>query len=103
MEPNYLLHGNLMAKTGEASALAAILIEASKLLAADKTCHLYVVSQDDTDTDRVWITEIWESKEAHDKSLSIPGVRELISKAMPLLDGPPVRGQELRILDGYHG
>ncbi len=35
------------------------------------------------------VTEIWDSEEEHSASLSIEGVKELISEALPLLADPP--------------
>ncbi len=96
----YLLHGNFTAKTGFANELANILIEASKLVSTEKGCRLYVVSRDKNDPNSVYVTEIWDSKEDHDNSLKIEGVRELIMKAMPMIDGQPKKGQELEILGG---
>lgn len=63
-------------------------------------CRIYLISIDKTDPDAVWITEVWDSKEDHDNSLKYPGVKELISQAMPLLDGMPQKGQELDIIGG---
>lgn len=96
----YLLHGNFTAKTGHADELANILIEASKLVSTAKGNRLYVVSKDKNDPNSVYVTEIWDSKEDHDNSLKIDGVRELIMKAMPMIDGQPEKGQELEILGG---
>lgn len=48
----------------------------------------------------MWVTEVWDSKEAHDNSLQDEEVRSLISKAMPLLDGEPERGFELDVIGG---
>lgn len=96
----YFLHGKLNATKGNGDKLATILLEASRLMANAKGCHLYVVSKDDTQLETVWVTEIWESREDHDNSLKVEGVRELISTAMPILDGPPEKGQELNILGG---
>jgi quinol monooxygenase YgiN len=96
----YLLHGKLTAKPGEREKLASILLQASKLMAKVKSCRLYVIGLDSTDENAVFITEIWETKEDHDNSLKLEGVRELIMKAMPLLDGQPERGQEIEILGG---
>ncbi len=42
----------------------------------------------------------WDSKADHDNSLQVAGVKELISQAMPILDGRPEKGQELEILGG---
>lgn len=96
----YLLHGKLTAKPGEREELTSILIQASKLMAKVKGCRLYAIGRDSTDENAVFITEIWETKEDHDNSLKSEGVRELIMKAMPLLDGQPTRGQEIEILGG---
>lgn len=96
----YLLNGKLTAKPGHQAELAAILMEASKLVATAKGCRLYVMGQNPDDPHSVYITEIWDSKEDHDQSLKVEGVRELITKAMPLLDGQPTKGQELDIIGG---
>lgn len=97
---NYLLHGKFTAKTGLVDELANILIEASQLVSTAKGCQLYVVSRDKNDPNSVYVTEIWDSKDDHDNSLKIEGVRELIMKAMPMIDGQPQKGQELEILGG---
>ena len=96
----YLLHNKLSAKAGQANALADILIEASQLVSTAKGCHLYVISKEETSPNDVFVTEIWDSKEDHDNSLKVEGVRELIMKAMPILDGQPQKGQELELLGG---
>ena len=96
----YLLHGKLTAKPDLAAELENILIQASELVSTAKGCNLYAISKDSNDLNSVWITEIWDSKEDHDNSLKVAGVRELIMKAMPILDGQPQKGQELEILGG---
>jgi len=97
----YGLHGQLNATEGNANKLADILIKASELVSTAKGCHLYVVGIDESDPNAVWVTELWDSKEDHDNSLKVAGVMELISQAMPLLDGKPKKGQELKILGGF--
>ena len=97
----YLLHGKLTAKQGEANQLAEILIEASQLIKTAKGCNLYVVSKDSANQSDVWVTEIWNTKEDHDNSLSVPGVKELIGHAMPILEGMPAKGQELEMIGGH--
>ncbi len=96
----YLLHSKLTAKQGHQGDLAAILLDASKLVSTAKGCHLYVVGHDSIDLNSVYITEIWDTKEDHDHSLKVEAVRDLIMKAMPLLDGQPTKGQEIEILGG---
>jgi len=100
MGNKYLLHGKLTAKSGQQKELADILIQASRLVSITKGCQLYAVSYDKEDEASVYVTEIWDSKNDHDDSLKAEGVRELIIKAMPLLDAPPTKGQELEILGG---
>ncbi len=100
MTDKYLLHGKLKAKAGHNEALAAILLQASELVGTVKGCHMYLIGRSDQDPDAVYVTEIWDSKEDHDNSLNAEGVRELIMKAMPLLEGPPTKGQELDIIGG---
>lgn len=96
----YGLHGKLTATKGNADKLSSILLEASRLVSTAKGCHLYMVSKDKNDKNSVWVTEIWDSKEDHDNSLNVEGVKELIGQAMPMLDGNPEKGQELEILGG---
>ena len=37
-------------------------------------CLSYVVSKDSRDETTIWVTEVWESKQSHDVSLSLPSV-----------------------------
>ena len=96
----YGLHGKLKATAGNGEMLAGILSHASRLVSTAAGCHLYLVSRDLQEPDSIWVTEVWDSKAAHDQSLMIPGVRELIGQAMPILDGKPEKGLELEVLTG---
>ena len=96
----YLLHGKLTAKSGRQEELAKILLEASELVSTAKGCRFYVVGKDENDTNSIYITEMWESKDDHDNSLKVEGVKELITKVLPILDSQPTKGQELEILGG---
>jgi quinol monooxygenase YgiN len=100
MTNKYGLHGKLKATAGNGDKLAAILLDASQLVSTAKGCRLYLISRDENETDTVWVTEVWDSKQDHDESLKVAGVRELISNAMPLLDGMPEKGQELQVVGG---
>ncbi len=97
----YGLQGALKAKAGKVENLAKILLKAAEMMSTAKGCNMYLISLDAEKNDLVWVTEVWDSKEDHDNSLQIDGVRELISTAMPLLDGNPQKGQQLKILGGY--
>ena len=50
-------------------------------------CRSYIVAMDATDPDSLWVTEVWESKQAHADSLSLPEVQEAIAKGRPLIAG----------------
>jgi quinol monooxygenase YgiN len=96
----YLLHGKLTAKAGHRDELANILLDASKLVSTVKGCKAYVIGKAQDDLYSIYVTEIWENKEDHDNSLKVEGVRELITKALPIIDGQPQKGQELEIIGG---
>ena len=96
----YGLNATLIAKDGKSNELSQILLEASKLMQEAEGCHLYAIGKSKTNANEILITEIWDSKEAHDNSLKIPGVRELIGQAIPILDRNPEKGQEVDILGG---
>jgi len=81
--------GKLTAERGKGDELAAILLEAAELLGTDENCLLYVVNRVDRQPDTVLVTEAWRGEEAHRASLEREEVRALISRAGPLLAGPP--------------
>ena len=96
----YGLFGKLKAQPGKGDELAAILLQAAELVRHAKGCHIYIIGKDAQDGDVIWVTEVWDSKEGHDDSLKADSVRQLIGKAMPLLDGPPQGGTALEVLGG---
>lgn len=98
---NYFgLHGVLKAQQGKGEELTTILLKASTVVSQLDGCFLYLVSKDSMNQDEIWVTEVWKTKDDHDKSLKDPSVRELISKAIPLLNGSPTKGQELVVIGG---
>jgi quinol monooxygenase YgiN len=50
-------------------------------------CLRYIVSEDLEDEDGVWVTEIWESAEAHQASLELPEVQAAIAAGRALIAG----------------
>jgi quinol monooxygenase YgiN len=75
---------------------------ASRLAAADSLgeygCHAYVVGEAE-DPDVICVSELWDSKEAHDASLQLPEAREAIARAMPMLTGE-FTGHEMTVRGG---
>jgi quinol monooxygenase YgiN len=96
----YGLHSKLTAQAGKGDALAHLLMEASNYVCAHHGCLLYMVSKHQVELDSIYITEVWNTKREHDDSLLDTHVRELISKAIPLIAEPPQGGNELIILGG---
>ena len=80
----YGLIGKMTAAPGKRDALIAILLEGT---AAMPGCLSYIVAKDGTDADAVWITEVWDTKESHDASLSLPYVKDTITRGRPLIAG----------------
>lgn len=90
--------GTMRTTPGNREEVASILLSGADGLRS-AGCHLYVVSTSTDDPDLLHVTEVWESKEAHDASLQLPETRAAIAKAMPLLTGD-FTSQELTVLGG---
>jgi len=90
----FMLHGRLAAKPGKRDELLAILAESGQEERLPG-CRLYLVAVDDTDAEGVWVTEVWETEEAHTASLELERVKEQIGRAMPILDTAGFRRQQL--------
>jgi len=80
----YGLIGKMTAHQNQREALVQVLIGG---VAGMPGCLSYVVANDPTDANVIWITEAWVSKEAHSASLSLPSVRAAIAKGRPLIAG----------------
>jgi len=78
------LIGRIIAEAGKRDELAQILIEGASCMPG---CRSYTVALDATDQDSVWITEVWESQEAHQASLALKPVQDAIASGRPLIAG----------------
>ena len=95
----YGLIGKMTVVDGQRDAMIAILLGS---VARMPGCLSYVVAEDSADLNAIWITEVWDRKESHAASLSLPAVRAAIARAKPLIAGfgdhvvtRPVGGQGL--------
>ena len=61
---------------------------------------MYVVCEDTTNENAVWVFEAWDDQQAHDHSLQNERTRALISQAKPLLAAAP-DGAELMVIGGH--
>ena len=96
----YGLIGKMKAISGQRDVLASILLEG---VAEMPGCLSYVVANDPTDPDAIWVTEVWDSPESHKSSLSLPSVKAAIARGKPLIasfdqfiETTPVGGHGLR-------
>lgn len=78
----YGLIGKITAKSGQRDELIDILLEGSSDMPG---CVSYIVSKDSNDSDSIWITEVWDSQENHNASLSLPSVEEAMAKGKALI------------------
>ena len=78
--------GSMKTRPGHRDEVVSILLSGADGLRA-AGCHLYVVGVSETDDQTVRVSEVWESKAAHDASLQLPETRAAIGRAMPLLTG----------------
>jgi quinol monooxygenase YgiN len=88
----------MKALPGKRDALIAILVEG---VSGMPGCLSYIVAQDPTDADGIWVTEAWDSRDSHKASLSLPSVQQAISRGKPLIAGFGERFETMPI--GGHG
>jgi uncharacterized glyoxalase superfamily protein PhnB/quinol monooxygenase YgiN len=80
----YGLIGKMLAAPGKRDELLAILLDG---IAGMPGCLSYIVATDPADENALWITEVWDSAESHQASLSLPPVRAAIERGRPLIAG----------------
>lgn len=78
------LIGKMLVVPGKRDELIAILLEGTHAMPG---CLSYIVAKDASDPNAIWITEVWDREENHRASLSLPGVRDAISRGRPLIAG----------------
>jgi quinol monooxygenase YgiN len=85
----YLLINRLTAKPGQRDAVARILVDSGAVFDDDPACLMSLVVLDAGDDDVIWVQDIWTDREAHDRAMAGPEMREGIEAAIPLLEGVP--------------
>ncbi|MCP3773036.1 antibiotic biosynthesis monooxygenase [Paenibacillus sp. MZ04-78.2] len=93
----YAMFGKLTAHPGKREELAKMMLEADTLNDM-KGCIYYILHEAEEDPDVLWITELWESREAHAASLKNEKVRELIGRCQHLIE--EVGGVKVRPIGG---
>lgn len=90
--------GTLTARYGHRDEVVSILLGGVEGLRA-AGCSVYLVGVSSADPNVIWVTEVWESREHHQASLSLPETRAAVERAMPLLTGEFTR-QEIDVVGG---
>ena len=80
----YGLVGRIRAIAGQRDALAAILLPGEGGMPG---CLSYIVAEDPSDADVLWVTEVWVDSAAHKASLGLDTVKAAIAKGRPLIAG----------------
>jgi quinol monooxygenase YgiN len=78
------LIGKLIAVEGKRDELVAILLEGMQDMPG---CFSYIVALDPTDSNGIWVTEVWQDQASHQASLAMPSVQNAISRGRPLIAG----------------
>jgi quinol monooxygenase YgiN len=81
------LYGKIVTQPGQRDALVAILLEAAAGMPDVPGCDLYIINISPTEPDAIWVTEVWQSREAHAASLTRTDVQALIARGRPLIAG----------------
>jgi quinol monooxygenase YgiN len=79
------LCGKIVATPGDGETLAGHLLDAAHALQDVEDCQMYLVNRVPDEPDAVWVVEVWDSGEAHQASLQLPAVQELIARARPII------------------
>lgn len=80
----YGLIGKITAVSGKRDKLVSILIDGTYAMPG---CLSYIVAADPAEPDAIWVTEVWDSRESHAGSLTLPSVQAAIGKGRPLIAG----------------
>jgi quinol monooxygenase YgiN len=78
----YGLIARIRALPGKRSDLTGVLVPGEGGMPG---CLSYVVAEDPTDPDSLWVTEVWTDQAAHRASLQLPSVQAAIAKGRPLI------------------
>lgn len=80
----YGIIGKMIAQDGRRDELIAILLDGTNNMPG---CLSYVISKDLSDDNALWITEVWESRDSHQASLSLESVQQAIASGKPMIAG----------------
>jgi quinol monooxygenase YgiN len=97
MEEAYGLIAQMKVVEGKRGVVIAALLEGTNAMPGNIA---YLIAEDQQDPTSIWITEVWETKEAHAASLELPGVQQAIGSARPHITGFGTRIETKPVLRG---
>ena len=74
----YGLIGSFKAASGKRDELIAILLSNVETMPG---CRSYVVAEDPTDPQTIWVTEVWDDEASHKASLQLAAVKAAVARA----------------------
>jgi quinol monooxygenase YgiN len=80
----YGLIGKINAVQGQRDELISILLESTQDMPG---CLSYIIAQDPSNANGIWITEVWQDQASHQASLNLPSVQMAIAAGRPLIAG----------------
>ncbi|XID91977.1 putative quinol monooxygenase [Paenibacillaceae bacterium WGS1546] len=83
----YAMFGKLTAHPGKREELARLMLESGETLNGMEGCIYYILHEAEDEPDVLWVTELWESAEAHAASLRNENVLAVIQRCRPLIAG----------------
>jgi quinol monooxygenase YgiN len=80
----YGVVSQILAAPGRRNELVAVLLEGARNMPG---CRAYLVAGDVAHEEAIWVTEVWDSRDAHARAVASPAVRAAIAKGAPLIAG----------------
>lgn len=89
MQEYYALINKLTAKPGKREEVISVLLESGELFQNNPSCIHYLVYEDTTYPNVIWVEDVWKNKNDHIAALAKPELKPYIEKTIPLLEGMP--------------
>jgi quinol monooxygenase YgiN len=92
--PLYGLISQIITAPGKRDELIGVLVEAAGEMPG---CLSFIVAKDTARADAVWISEVWASKDDHDRSLRLPKVAAAVARSGPLMASLGARAETIPV------
>lgn len=83
----FSLYGKILVQEGERDTMVDILLEAANSLNTLQECELYLVNISEAEPNAVYVFEVWCNEMAHQASLTLEPIQNLIKRAKPIITG----------------